>query len=515
MLPAAMKPQNQSVPTIPDDAFARLPAGAQFTGEALDIIANLLIANRTILAARLQIHNPTLGRTYSAERQRPERSSCAISVLRQPLRYGANTLGFIEVDIPLDCTRAFETQDILARLARPLARFCRRGEVEQWSLAQFGLQLAFVGGSPALLAFEASIERASLSVLPVLLSGEFGTEKLVSAMAIHRLSERGNGPFVEVNCAEPQGDPAAWFAAAERGTLFLNGIERLSLAHQDRLPLYMRSHLGQWLKGPGAGDVRVMASTSDDLVEAATVSRFSRTLLAEIDMLNLVVPPLRQRRADIEPLIDWTLRRNGIDPASKKSPAMIAQFERYDWPENLVELERAIIRLVTMTESAPITRQDIAALVPWIVHPERAAEPPDQRPLPAMQAPSAPDWAELLLRDNLDALAALHPSLRRALAHVARNYGEALSIGELASLSHASASHLGYLFRTELGMGFKTLQARLRILHAQRLLIERDRLPITELALMLGFSDLSHFEKAFRKQTGVSPSAFRRARPGI
>lgn len=508
-----MKPQNQSIPSMPEDVFARLPAGAQFTGDALGAIAELLIANRAIVGAQLQIEIPTLGQTHHVTRQCADRALLPTTPLRQPLSYGAHNLGFIEVDIALDCTTAFETRELIARLARPLARFCRRCEVEQWSLTQFGLPLAFVGGSPALLSFEATIERASLSELPVLLTGEFGTEKLLSAMAIHRLSERGNGPFVEVNCAEPEGDPAAWFAAAERGTLFLNGIERLARAHQERLPLYMRSHLGQWLKGPGAGDVRVMASTCDNLVEAAAAGRFSRTLLAEIDMLNLVLPPLRQRRADIEPLVDWTLRRKGIEPALKKSPAMIAQFESYDWPENLVELERVIMRLLAMTEVAPITRQDIEAYVPWIVHRERCVESPD-RSKPAAPPSATPDWAALLLRDDYDALATLHPCLRRALAHLAQHYGDALSIAELASVSHASASHLGYLFRTELGTGFKTLQARLRILHAQRLLTERERLPITELALMLGFSDLSHFEKTFRKLAGISPSAFRRSQQG-
>jgi len=506
--------QNHPVPPAPGDLFQRLPAGAKFIEQALGAVADFLVSSKAILATRIDLDDPIFGRRLLVERKRTDREVREATPLRQALRYGPATIGHIEVYLEHGSTAAFETQETLARLAPPLARYCRRGEVERWSLAEFGLPLAFVGGSPALLGFEAALERASLSDLPVLLTGEFGTEKLLSAMSIHRLSERGNGPFTEVNCAEPHGDPGTWFAAAERGTLFLNGIERLARCHQERLPLYLRSHLGQWLKGPGAGDVRVIASTCEDLVEAAAAGRFSRALLAEIDMLNLAVPPLRVRQADIEPLVDWTLRRKGFDPAQKKSPALIAQLQQYDWPENLVELERVIMRLVVMTDNLPIRRSDIELYASWIVGSERASEPPKPEPF-APVATTMPDWAQLIMAGDHDTLGSLHPCLRRALAHLARHYGEPLSITELASLSHASPSHLGYLFRTEMGMSFKTLQARLRILHAKRMLIDRTRLPITELAMMLGFADLSHFEKTFRKQVGISPSAYRRTNQAL
>jgi DNA-binding NtrC family response regulator len=505
--------QDHSAPSIPDDFFQSLPAGIQFIEAALGAVAEFLISTKAIHSARLIINDIAFGSRFSVERSRNKHTAAQVAPLIQPLRYGALTIGAIEVDVAQNSMSVFEVQEILAFLSRPLARFCRRCDVERWSLAQFDLPLALVGGSPALLTFEAALERASLSDLPVLLSGEFGTEKLLCAMSIHRLGERGNGPFIEVNCGEPLGDPAAWFASAEGGTLFLNGVERLARSHQENLPHYMRSHLGQWLKGPGAGDVRVISSTCENLVESAAAGRFSRTLLAEIDMLNLILPPLRLRIPDIEPLLDWILRRNRVNPAQKKTPAMVSLLQRYDWPENLVELERVAIRLVVMTGDAPIERADIQRHAPWIISQEKTAAPfAPARPAIAASVPR--DWPALLMNGDYDALASLHPCLRRALAHLARHYDEPLSIAELASLSHASASHLGYLFRTELGIGFKMLQARLRVYNAQRLLTDRNRLPITELALMLGFSDLSHFEKTFRKQVGVCPSAYRRANQG-
>lgn len=514
---AGMIGHDNSATPAAADLFNQLPVGARYIEQALGMVADFLMRGEAIRAARVSLDNPALGRRLYVERSRAEREWARGAPLRQRLSYGPATIGLIEVDLDQGSNDAFATQDAMAQLAPPFARYCRRAEVERWSMAEYGVPLAFVGGSPALLAHETALERASLSDLPVLLTGEFGTEKLLSALSIHCLGERARGPLVEVNCAEPRGDPAAWFSAAERGTLFLNGIERLARCHQERLPLYMRSHLGQWLKGPGAGDVRVIASTCEDLVDAAADGRFSRALLAEIDMLNLAVPPLRLRRTDIEPLVDWTLRRNGFDPAQKKSPALIALLQQYDWPENLVELERVIMRLVVMTDGLPIRCSDVQRYAPWIAGPGQgagSARSGSEAPVSAPGPIEAPDWAQRVFADDQEALGSVHPCLRRALAHLARHYGEPLSIGGLASLSHASASHLGYLFRTELGMSFKMLQARLRILHAQRLLAHRDRLPITELALMLGFADLSHFEKTFRKQVGISPSAYRRAHQG-
>jgi len=239
------------------------------------------------------------------------------------------------------------------------------------------------------------------------------------------------------------------------------------------------------------------------------------------------VPALRQRPSDIAMLTACALRRRGFDPARKTTPAMNALFQAYDWPENLVELERVTTRLAVMTEDRMIGHADIELHAPWLIE----TPPRDTRPIlfgapegkrvekpeekigektgePA-RAPA--DWAEVLITNDPGPLGRLHPSLRRALKHLSLHCAEQLSLADLAELGHVSASHLGYLFRTELGTSFKQLQAQLRILSARRLLTDRSRMQITEIAMAVGFSDLSHFERAFRRQLGESPSAYRQS----
>ncbi|WP_456297712.1 helix-turn-helix transcriptional regulator [Elstera litoralis] len=94
--------------------------------------------------------------------------------------------------------------------------------------------------------------------------------------------------------------------------------------------------------------------------------------------------------------------------------------------------------------------------------------------------------------------------------YLGEHYAQPVSLDELASHAHVSRSHLSFLFRTELHTAFKTLLGRLRVQKASELLSTDLRQPITDVAMSVGFADLSHFEKSFRRQWGKSPREFRR-----
>lgn len=490
--------------SAPEDILGRLPSSARGPGDVARAFLDLLATDSRMASARLNIDDPVGNLTFAHETaQRNETADC--HYVRQALPYGADTIGWLELDIQAESEALPPICARLTRLARPLARFFRRFAVQSWCRSRFGQPMTLVGGSAALLAFEALLERASLNDLPVLLEGEFGTEKLVCALSIHSLSQRREGPFIEVSCSEPHGEPGDWFAAAEGGTLFLNGIEKLSPANQERVPHYMRSHLGQWLKGKGAGDVRVIASAGAHLEAQAEAGRFSKALLAEVQILSLSLPTLRERRSDIEALVDWALIRRGFEPEQKKTADLIATFQAHVWRDNLVELERAITRLAVMTDDKPIHKADILQYAPWIlVEPEMASAPPAEIDTP-VQRPALVDWATVLLAQDQAPVDALHPSLRRVLRYLANHCTEALTIADLAEIGHVSSSHLGFLFRTELHTSFKQLQSGLRLMKARDLLIKDKRRQITDVALWAGYTDLSHFEKAFRRQFGQTP----------
>lgn len=121
----------------------------------------------------------------------------------------------------------------------------------------------------------------------------------------------------------------------------------------------------------------------------------------------------------------------------------------------------------------------------------------------------AAHWAGCVARQDAVALAQLHGGLRRALLHLGEHYADPLSLPELARQAHVSASHLGYLFRASLGTSFKPLLQQLRIEKAKALLDLDARARITEVALTVGFSELSHFERSFRRLVGTTPRAYR------
>ncbi|KVK98715.1 helix-turn-helix domain-containing protein [Burkholderia cepacia] len=441
--------------------------------------------------------------------------------------YAGEQIGELRLPEPDTSADADSRRELGTQFARWCALLSMRYEVQRWTRARLGRPLLLVGISKALQQMEVFVERASRSTLPVLLAGEFGTEKIPLAVALHCNGPRRDGPFIEVNCAEPVGEPAQWFKQAAGGTLFFNGIDELTPRLQSQLPQHMHSRLGQWLTVPDASEARVVASTTSNLRQQVEDGRFSRALLAELDFLSVSIPPLRTRTLDIAPLVVAALERHGHVADSKGSEALIAACEAYAWPENLFELERVIARLAVMADNMPISLEDIARHTPWMAPPSAGAHagtPTSPERLNAEPAGvSAADeaasgalaslahWAHCAVTRDAAALGHLHKALRKALLYLGEHYASAVSMDHLARHAHVSPSHLSYLFRHALNTTFKPLLRYIRIEKAKELLIRDNGIRITEVALSVGFGDLSHFEKSFRGIVGVSPREYRHA----
>lgn len=453
-----------------------------------------------------------------------------------PITYADAPVGEMRLVLDRAPDGAAPAAPILHDVARQCGYLAKRYEVRRWAERRFGRPLMMVGMSRALRELDAFLEQAAHSALPVLLTGEFGTEKALLAAAIHGCGARRDGPFVQVNGADPAGTPADWFARAAGGTLFLSGVDEMTPALQSQIVQHMPSHLGQWLDAPGgwtpsangagngmAGGPRVIASTTADLRQRADEGRFSRPLLAELDFLCATVPPLRDRPADIEPLVLAALDRHGGRADETRTDELIALCKAHSWPENLFELERVIARLAVMTGGKPIRHGDVRRHAPWMVGGAMPAEPaiaahpgahPDAAPVPPPFPAAADHWVHCALTRDPSALARLHGGLRKALTFLGERYADPITLDELSRQAHVSPSHLSYLFRTELQTSFKGLLGRIRIHKARELLAADRRLPITEVAMSVGYGDLSHFEKSFRRLVGESPREYRRNLPG-
>jgi DNA-binding NtrC family response regulator len=428
--------------------------------------------------------------------------------------------------------------DFFEHLGRELAFFVKRHEVATRAHGNLGQPLLLVGVSDELRRLERQIEKAAGVDFPVLVQGEFGSEKLHVAYAVHACSDRRDGSFVEVKCgSQRQGGagtgPDEWFRRAEGGSVFFNGIDELTPEMQAVLPEYLESQLGQWGRrgnGSGPAPVRLMASSTRDLREMVQRGVFSRALLAELDFLNLEVPALRRRRSDLGPLVEYTFGKYRRRPAQGLSAESLRVCADYDWPENVFQVERTMARLAAMSEVEEITLDALRAVAPEIVAgaeqsaPHVLAATPTHLLLPAPAAeetpveaaePAAPacDPQQIVLKvvqRDYTFPGGLHPCLRKALRYIGEHFERQIALSALAEQACISASHLSFLFRSQLGVSFKSFLGMVRIEKAKRLLVERSDLKITDISLDVGFGDLSHFEKTFKRLASVNPREFRR-----
>lgn len=436
-----------------------------------------------------------------------------------PITYAAEPIGELRLSWPAGKS-GHDWKDVGEEFARRCAYLIKRYHVQSWAAQRLGRPLLLVGVCEALHRLEVFVEKAAHSSLPVLLLGEFGTEKAQLAAAVHCCGPQRDGPFVEVNCADPSGLPAQWFEQARGGTLFFNGIDELARGLQSQLPQCMHSQLGQWLAVPDARDVRVIASATGDLGERVREGAFSRQLQAELDFLTITVPPLHERPGDMPALVTAALERHGFDPQRTCTDELVRLCRRHAWPENLFELERVVARLAVMNDGQPIRESDVARHTPWLLASapaETLAETPAE-PVPApartTRLPSpipTGHWVRCAVARDASELIRLHAALRKALLYLGEHYAEPISLEQLADQAHVSPSHLGFLFRSGLSTTFKPLLQQIRIEKAKEMLGSDAGHRITEVALSVGFGDLSHFEKSFRRIVGSSPREYRRA----
>ncbi len=276
--------------------------------------------------------------------------------------------------------------------------------------------------SPAMQKTMAGIQRLAQTESTMLITGETGTGKSFVSGNIHFNSPRRQKPFVKVNCAnipetllesELFGHERGAFTGADKlrngrfeqahgGTLFLDEFCELSFGLQSKLLRVLEDKSFERLGGNKTiqVDVRVIAATNRDIESLVRQGRFREDLYYRINVLRIHLPPLRERRADIEPLSLYLLNklsRSLKKAASGFAPEVTRMFQEYPWPGNIRQLSNTIERAVLVEEGSRI-------------QPESVSLPELQRPAEAAAAPSpglkltADQEKELIfkaLQDNL------------------------------------------------------------------------------------------------------------------
>ncbi|HYP02895.1 MAG TPA: sigma-54 dependent transcriptional regulator, partial [Pyrinomonadaceae bacterium] len=236
------------------------------------------------------------------------------------------------------------------------------------------------------------VERVAPSDASVLITGESGTGKELIAHAIHRLSQRKDGSFIDLNCAAFQeslleselfgyeagafsgakGRKLGLFELADNGTLFLDEVTELPAPLQSKL---LRAIETQTFYRVGAVrkvqvNVRIIAATNRDMPQAVSDGSFRADLLYRINGFQINLSPLRERPEDIEPLAQHLVRQlGGLNPPEITAEALAALSE-YPWPGNVRQLRNCLERAVLLANDGRITRGD---LPPEIANPSATA----------------------------------------------------------------------------------------------------------------------------------------------
>ena len=309
--------------------------------------------------------------------------------------------------------QALEKASLVAENRELRARLARLGREGEGGL---------IGGAPLFRIALDTLRQAAPTQATVLLTGESGTGKELAARLVHDLSPRARGPFVPLSCAViPEtileselfgyergaftgaaGRKEGRFERAHGGTLFLDEVGETSPAVQVKLLRVLQDGVVERLGGtqPIQVDVRLVAATNKDLAAEVRAGRFREDLFYRLNVVQVRLPPLRERREDVPLLAAAFLRRFGEQNAKALrgfTTAALAALEGHDWPGNVRELQHAVERAVVLTRGDLVDVEDLPESV-------RAARPGPPAAAPVLQVAVGTPLAEIertVIRETL------------------------------------------------------------------------------------------------------------------
>jgi Nif-specific regulatory protein len=322
-----------------------------------------------------------------------------VAFIGVPIKVGRETVGVLSVDREMDGGPGNFEADVrflamVANLIGQTTRLHNNVAAEREALIQRQHRLEkelqgkysldnVIGHSKRMQDVFAEVHQAAPGRSTVLLRGESGTGKEVIARSVHYLSPRKDAPFVKVNCAalsetlleselfgHEKGsftgatqERKGRFEMAQGGTLFLDEIGEISPLFQTKLLRVLQEREFERVGGNKSikVDVRLIAATNRNMEEDVAKGTFRADLYYRVNVVSIFLPPLRERREDIPPLIEHFLDKFNKDNQRKLSitPAALAVMLKCNWPGNVRELENCVERTATMTRTSAIQDVDL------------------------------------------------------------------------------------------------------------------------------------------------------------
>lgn len=277
-------------------------------------------------------------------------------------------------------TKPFDMDELVLRVGRIAERLGLRKALED-ARAELGTtqkKQEIIGSSPQMIRLMERVETIAASDAPVLVRGDSGTGKELVARRLHNQSGRAGGPFVAVNCAafpetlleaELFGHERGAFTgavkrregrfkAASQGTLFLDEVAEIPMLAQAKLLRVLQEGIIEPLgtNAPVQVDVRIISATHRDLRQRIADGLFREDLFYRLNVLDVQIPPLRQRRADLPLLVEHFLLKYhpDADEPPQISPRAWAALTEYAFPGNVRELEHAVHHAVVLSRRGGI-----------------------------------------------------------------------------------------------------------------------------------------------------------------
>lgn len=282
---------------------------------------------------------------------------------------------FLEKPLSLEKVLLVSKRALEKRTLEMENKSLRQNLVKKWRL---------IGDSQKIKQLTEQIQMAAKSNSRVLILGESGVGKELIAHILHEYSSRSDKPFIEMNCAaipqelieselfghEKGSFTGAFerkkgkFELADEGTLFLDEIGDMSLSTQSKVLRVIETQEFQRVGGSRniKVDVRIVAATNKDLIEEVKKGNFREDLLYRLNVIPIEVPPLRERKQDVQALVEYFIEYFAEEYGQKPKKITadgLKILEVYDWPGNIRELRNVIERLVIMTPSNTITAKNI------------------------------------------------------------------------------------------------------------------------------------------------------------
>ncbi|MET0936713.1 MAG: sigma-54 dependent transcriptional regulator [Luteibacter sp.] len=345
---------------------------------------------------------------------------------------------------------------LLRRLVRTALKLSEERKAEAGKQGGPGAD-RLIGDSPAMSEVRSKIAKLARNQAPVYIGGESGVGKELVARLIHELGPRAAGSFVPVNCGAipselmeseffghrkgsftgAHADKEGLFQAAQGGTLFLDEVAELPLHMQVKLLRAIQEKAVRPIGGRDEipVDVRILSATHKNLAALVEQGLFRQDLFYRINVIELRVPPLRERRGDVPALAEFILRQLAVEsggaPGRLRADALAA-LEAYQFPGNVRELENILERAMAMCEGDTIEADDLML-------PQRTASP-------TAEAPAAPDAVPAAAGAPAPRVAATDGSLEDYISNIERDT-IIKALEESRYNKTATAKKLGITFR--------------------------------------------------------------------